>query len=448
MEIEVGDDISLLEGEISAMEFRLSQLEQEKEKLAISRTVNANHIAALVQCHGSLSKQILQRFDSCATSESRMKECLHEVFKEVMDEKEYLKQVDGAVGDLKTFMDRNSMFLNTLVEAISLINDQTDKKSRTSVSCLDQLRKEAAYELARLQDCFVHSEIDKTDALVQLQQNLTLEKVLNEQIKKISSGDLEVDMPVNNSVEQSVVTKQNTINALNKDADTLRSEVESVLLNELKKSQGMSIREGDAEVRLEQSKENVLFLEKISSIAKLHVFCVELLRVVMQHRCEEQDRSLDSLQTVLQVLEVLSGLLLNAGSIFKFADVDKENQPTNKPENSAILTQYMSLRRKVDSQEQCQAESLSLFSRSAKDNDVRISAFKSLVWETTDKRKSPESSFVCVEDAMAELEKVKAKLETNLLKVGKLRSEPRPKLSDVFVDFFLNPQALIPRYDS
>eukprot|EP00960_Hanusia_phi_P070514 767327-Hanusia_phi.AAC.1 len=406
MDLDAEDDVSLLEAEISAMKSRLEQLEHEKEKLAITRTVNTNNNAAFAQYHGSLSKQILQRFDCCASSETTMKEYLNVMLKQIMEEREYAKQVDAADGDLKVMMSRNDAFLDTLEEAISLITDQDDKTSRKSFSCLEQLRKEAAYELARLQDCFVNAEIQKTDALIDLQQSLTLERVLNEQIKKISSGELALEVPQNASVEQAVVSKQNTINSLNREAESLRSEVEQSLLNELKNSQGMSIREGDAEVRLEQSKENVMFLQRISNIAKMHMYCLELLRVMMQQRCEQQDKSLGSLQTVLQVLEVLSGLLLNADSVFKFDDCVHDSPSHSKPDNSVILSQHMSLKKKIDSLEHGETESLKFFSGQARASEIRLEAFKSLVWEAKETRKTPESSFVFVEDAMAELEKV------------------------------------------
>ena len=198
---------------------------------------------------------------------------------------EAVSGLDAAVADLLGRLDGNAPFLlpassvdelananAAFLESVQAHMDGSLGGSPTGGRSVSDMRSIALQELQRLQDLFIRTELDRTDALQLKEESLAIDAVAQAQLAQIDGG-----MPVvtsnlhaihgKGSAEEAVVGKRNEISSLHKEAEKLRKESEMPLLLQLKASQALPIKEGNYVLRL---------AEKASEVQRVKDACVAL----------------------------------------------------------------------------------------------------------------------------------------------------------------------------
>lgn len=249
--------VAELERELSATEEQLAQAKNRKERMTLLEPTSAKEVASLGAYGQKMWSSISAELEACTAAEL---ECV-----------EAIAGIDDSVLDLLARLDPNGPFLlppsrmrelsdanAKFLESVQTLLDSPPASSSAAGDGVDGdsvsgMRSIAMQELQRLQDLFVNTELDRTDALQMQEEAFAIETVARAQLAQLASGvgiSTQEHKEGRATVEEAVVAKRNDITSSIKKAEKLRKESESALLLELKASEAVPIKEGDYVLRL------------------------------------------------------------------------------------------------------------------------------------------------------------------------------------------------------
>ena len=282
--------VAELEGALARTREQLGQAQHRRDRMKLSEPVAAKEIASLAAYEQSLRCSIAAELEACSAAEL---ECV-----------DATSRLDAAVADLASRLEPDGPFLlprpkleelsDANAQFLEAVQAQIDGGAGGGEGGVSGMRGVAMQELQRLQDLFVNTELDRTDALQMKDEALAIQTVAQEQLAQLASGaDVRAQQPSRDgghaSVEEQVVAKRNDITSLTKHAERLRKESEAELLVKLKGSQALPIKEGDYVLRMAEKEAE---LERVREAAnalqehklRMQVFETFVADELMGHR--------------------------------------------------------------------------------------------------------------------------------------------------------------------
>lgn len=182
--------VSALDSALSSAREQLAKAKNRKERMALLEPVAAKEVASLAAYESKLHLAIAGEVEACTAAEV---ECI-----------DAIKGMDAALVDLLNRIEPSGPFLllQSGVDELSSANSSFLESVQAMVDGgadattggagdedVNGMRGIAMQELKRLQDLFVYTELDRTDAMLMKEEALAVQTVAQAQLGELASGD-------------------------------------------------------------------------------------------------------------------------------------------------------------------------------------------------------------------------------------------------------------------
>jgi hypothetical protein len=183
--------VSALDSALLSAREQLAKAKNRKERMALLEPAAAKEVASLAAYESKLRFAIADEVEACTAAEVECIDAIKGMHAALVDLLERIEPSgpfllpQSGVDELSS---ANSSFLESVQAMVDGGADATP--GGAGDDGVNDMRGVAMQELQRLQDLFVYTELDRTDAMLMKEEALAVETVAQAQLGELASGDI------------------------------------------------------------------------------------------------------------------------------------------------------------------------------------------------------------------------------------------------------------------